>query len=161
MTAWRITSARHVSDMASGLGGLYAAGQWHEKGVPIQYTSDHPSTALLELLVNASAAKLSAEGYVVVRLDVPDDAVLRIALDALPLDWQQHPHSDSTRALGMRWLIEREWLALDVPSAVFPMARNIVLNPGHPRMGDVRIGEAERLVLDERLVRAPSEGTRP
>lgn len=153
MTVWRIAPDRYLKDLLRGEGGLYAAGRWHERGVPILYASDHPSTAALELLVNASAAKLSASTYRIVQLHVPDDSVYFVAEESLAQDWRRHPHPDSTRTVGMRWLRDNRSLVLDVPSAVLPVARNIVINPRHARIDEVRITSTESLRFDERLVR--------
>ena len=153
MRVWRITPARYLGDLTRGIGGLHAAGRWHERGVPVLYAADHPSTALLELIVNVGAAKLKQGDYVLVPLRLPADATRVVEVEDLPPDWRQHPHPDATRALGMGWIRARRHLALVVPSAVFPQARNVVLNPVHPRIGEVEVDAAVPLEIDERLTR--------
>jgi len=46
MHLWRIS--KHAD--LSGRGGVLLEGRWHRKGTPVVYCSDHPSTALLEVL---------------------------------------------------------------------------------------------------------------
>jgi RES domain-containing protein len=48
MDLWRILNYADLS----GLGGLRAAGRWHSQGRRIVYLADHPSSALLEMLVH-------------------------------------------------------------------------------------------------------------
>ena len=48
MELWRISNYADLS----GIGGLKAAGRWHSQGRRIVYLADHPSSALLEMLVH-------------------------------------------------------------------------------------------------------------
>jgi RES domain-containing protein len=48
MELWRISNYADLS----GAGGLRAAGRWHSQGKRIVYLADHPSSALLEMLVH-------------------------------------------------------------------------------------------------------------
>lgn len=48
MELWRISNYADLS----GEGGLRAAGRWHTRGKRIVYLTDHPASALLELLAH-------------------------------------------------------------------------------------------------------------
>ncbi len=154
MTVWRITPAAYAGDLRKGRGGLYASGRWHEKGFPVIYASENPATALLELLVNTSMAKLAATAYRVFEITLPSDALIAVSVEELPANWRAHPHPDATRKRGSEWLVSRASLAMRVPSAVFPLQHNVLLNPSHARMEEVLFGAPLPLALDERLVRS-------
>lgn len=63
------------------------------------------------------------------------------------------PYPESTQALGLEWALSLRSLALRVPSAVVPVEFNLLLNPRHPAMREVRTGEPQPLFLDPRLLR--------
>jgi RES domain-containing protein len=50
MRIWRISNFADLS----GRGGMLIDGRWNRRGTPIVYCTDHPSTALLEILVHAT-----------------------------------------------------------------------------------------------------------
>jgi len=52
---------------------------------------------------------------------------------------------------GAAFLRSARALGLIVPSAIVPEARNIMLNPLHPRFADVRFALARPFVFDQRL----------
>ena len=42
-------------------------------------------------------------------------------------------------------------VALSVPSRVIPLERNVLLNPRHPAMAEVKVALSEPFVFDDRL----------
>ena len=68
MELWRISNYVDLS----GIGGLRAAGRWHSQGRRIVYLADHPSSALLEMLVHMDR-DLIPPTYQLLRVAVPDD----------------------------------------------------------------------------------------
>jgi hypothetical protein len=40
-----------------------------------------------------------------------------------------------------------------VPSVVLPADRNVLINPAHPQMRNIRVGPAEQFGFDRRLLR--------
>jgi len=69
----------------------------------------------------------------------------------LPEGWNALPGSPAAAAYGDAFLKKAERLGLIVPSAVIPEARNIVINPGHPRMGEVMMEAVRDFTFDPRL----------
>jgi RES domain-containing protein len=63
------------------------------------------------------------------------------------------PYPESTQKLGSEWALSLRSLALRVPSAVVPSEFNLLLNPRHPAMPEVRVGQPQPLFLDPRLLR--------
>ena len=79
--------------------------------------------------------------------------VLALEPDALPRGWNAADYQAS-QAVGEKWLIARKAVALIVPSVLFPVERNVVLNPSHSHAARIRLGEAMQIVWDERLFAA-------
>jgi len=73
MELWRISNYADLS----GIGGLRAAGRWHSQGRRIIYLADHPSSALLEMLVHMDRDLLPAT-YQLLRVSVPDDIAIEV-----------------------------------------------------------------------------------
>lgn len=53
---------------------------------------------------------------------------------------------------GSRWLREGAALGLIVPSAVLPLERVMLVNPGHAAMGEVRLVEVYDFMYDARML---------
>tara|TARA_R110002020_G_scaffold96186_17_gene230591 strand:+ start:861 stop:1484 length:624 start_codon:yes stop_codon:yes gene_type:complete len=68
MNLWRISKYADLS----GRGGLVVDGRWHRKGIPVVYSCDHPSTALLEILVHVDKSRIPPD-FQLLRLECPDD----------------------------------------------------------------------------------------
>ena len=84
-----------------------------------------------------------------VRLD-PDEHLLTVGSDMLPDDWRAVPWPTSTQEIGMFWHEEQASVVLDVPSAVVPRQRNVLVNVAHPRFNELQIQEPEPFEIDSR-----------
>lgn len=152
MRAWRITSRKYAHAAFTGEGAARSPGRWNRLGVPVVYLAEHLSTGILEVLVHVDdRAHLAA--FVAIEVEIPDSHVEE--LSELPPDWRQlpEPYPESTQRLGSEWALSLRSLALRVPSAVVPKEFNLLLNPRHPAMSEVRIGQPQPLFLDPRLLR--------
>ena len=86
-------------------------------------------------------------------IEVPDDlSTDEVELETLPQGWQAVPAPASLQALGTSWLRGGRSAALNVPSAVIPVERNILLNPRHPEAQRVRQVSEESFSFDTRLL---------
>ncbi|HEY4212495.1 MAG TPA: RES family NAD+ phosphorylase [Steroidobacteraceae bacterium] len=134
-------------------GARRSGGRWNSKGVAVLYCATSESLGLLELRVH------SPHPYPRTRLkfviEVPDDAVTSIGFDTLPRGWDKLPPGAASKRVGDDWVISRASLGLLVPSVVAVDERNLVLNPDHPRFGEVRIASKARVKLDSRLYSVP------
>jgi RES domain-containing protein len=84
MELWRISNYTDLS----GIGGMRAAGRWHSQGRRIVYLADHPSRALLEMLVHMDR-DLIPTMYQLLRVVVPDDVGIEAIENAgKPRDWR-------------------------------------------------------------------------
>ena len=87
-----------------------------------------------------------------VRLDLPEDPGLYEHLDPARVpNWADTPPGAASVAFGGAFLREQRGLALVVPSAVVPEARNLVINPLHPRFAEVTMAVERPFAFDARL----------
>ncbi len=153
ITVWRLTKAKYAASALSGYGSTLRAGRWHPRGRPVVYCASSPSLALLETLVHVERPDLLRFDYVAVPVTLQEDHVERLVPKDLPAVWRAWPHPASTQALGARWFDAQRSVALEVPSAVVPHERNVLLNPLHPRFREVVAGDPEPFPVDPRLAR--------
>jgi RES domain-containing protein len=66
-------------------------------------------------------------------------------------EWRHAPAPDAVKDIGTAFLRSAKASVLEVPSAVVPQESNFVLNPRHPRFGDLAIESAQTFSLDPRL----------
>jgi RES domain-containing protein len=59
----------------------------------------------------------------------------------------------AARDFGTTWMKSRRSLALAIPSVVIPEEHNLLLNPEHPDLTDVRISGPHSFEFDARLFR--------
>ena len=145
MELWRISSYIDLS----GTGGLNAAAIWHSQGRRIVYLADHPSSALLEMLVHIDR-NLVPSTYQLLRIIVPSDlAIETVGIDELPVDWRTE--TVTSRQIGDQWLDQATSALLQVPSAISQEAHNFLLNPAHPDAAKIAVAEIFRAPFDARL----------
>ncbi len=86
-----------------------------------------------------------------ITIQVPEDSLQRIALKDLPTDWAHYTFESPSARLGDQWLTQRESLLLSVPSAVVAQEHNILINPLHPSMNQVKVVDALPFLIDRRM----------
>ena len=159
LTVWRLEKQRYASEAFRGRGALQSGGRWHQKGAQVAYASEHPGVAALEKLVwLESYQRATRSDYVLLSLQLdPERHLERTDLQALPDGWDGFPHLEVTKRLGMRWLTEERSVALEVPSAVIPVAKNYLINPFHSGFAELKHGEAQPFSWDSRLFKRQCE----
>ena len=70
----------------------------------------------------------------------------------LPAGWSESPVPVAAQRWGTNWAKRGGSALLEVPSAVVPTERNLLLNPEHPRFGEVQVVEVRSCRFDPRLV---------
>jgi len=147
MRLWRISTHADLS----GEGGLLAAGRWHTRGSRIVYLTDHPASALVEVLVHLEVDPVDLpDSYQLLAVDFPDNVPIQSILEKeLAAGWRDHP--GLTRDLGDLWLRENRTALLRVPSATVPFALNWLLNPAHRDTAKASIAEIIQAPFDRRL----------
>lgn len=152
MRVWRICRMPYVDIALDGIGGIYTSGRWHNKGHPIVYTASSAALAALEVLVHVDPLTAPSD-LRLLAFELPDDLTTEVLeLVSLPDDWHSVPAPTALQSLGSSWLTSGRTAALNVPSAVINVERNVLLNPRHPEMQRVRILSDEAFSFDTRLL---------
>ncbi len=108
--------------------------------------------AHLEQLVHIGREN-APDDLVACAVDIPDDAIETCDPASLPAYWRNEPPPRELAEIADAWVLSGTSLGLRVPSAVSPEDANIVINPQHHRISELRIGEPFDVVLDPRLLR--------
>ncbi|HET7040230.1 MAG TPA: RES family NAD+ phosphorylase [Gemmatimonadales bacterium] len=152
MRVWRL--ARRGYAALDGKGAREWGGRWNSPGRPMVYCSRLLSLAALEYLVHLSPT-VAPDDLMAWAVEVPDDAIERLAEDGLPKGWARRV--GATRKIGDDWLASGRSAVLVVPSAVLPSALapdevNVLVNPGHPASESARIVDQRPFTFDPRLL---------
>jgi RES domain-containing protein len=151
--AWRLTKRKYATRerLLSGSGAKSAGGRWNRRGLAVVYASSSSSLALLEMLVHLDLTDLPAS-LVAAQIIIPNDIKpMEIRIDELGPAWRE-PDDERCVELGLRWLESMKSLVLLVPSAVNPIERNVLLNPGHHAIERCEAGEIVPVAYDPRLI---------
>ena len=151
MIVYRIARTEQIRDM-SGMGARIHGGRWNPKGVSMLYTSMSRALAALELYANRTRV-VTLKGFSLAAIIVPDAVTIKeIALADLPVGWNGYPAPVDLSNIGAQWVVSGETLVLAVPSALVHQERNYLINPEHPEMVQVRMGDIEEYRFDRRLL---------
>jgi RES domain-containing protein len=142
---WRLANGRYPP--LDGEGARRAGGRWNSPGQSAIYTSESLALCLAESLVHLPGAL--PRGYMSFKIFVPDDAVEILDTSSLTEGW--HSDLSITRTVGDQWLSAQRSLALAVPSIVLPESTNVLLNPMHRRVDELRVVDQQPFTFDARL----------
>ena len=157
LVVFRIVTQRHVADAFTGEGARLFGGRWNPKGVRVIYSASSRALAMLEML--AQDQPLRAR-YVIIPATIPAALQIeRVALTKLPADWSESDQNDALRTIGADWVKRSNTAVLCVPSAVVPSEFNYLLNPGHSNFKRIKIGKAEVIKTDARLMQKITDKT--
>jgi RES domain-containing protein len=150
LTVWRLTTARFARSAFSGEGARLYGGRWNHKGVPLVYTAETQSLAMLEVLVQDEPLRAR---YVMIEARIPASVRMeRLSAADLPTHWRELRAREGLRAIGTEWARKQTAAVLAVPSAVIPAELNYLLNPLHPDFRRISIGKPRRFETDLRLI---------
>lgn len=152
---WRLTPPAYAR-LLDGEGSRIAGGRWNSPGRPLLYTSSHLSLSVLEVFVHfPPELRDNLPELEAVRIVVPDDVgAVEVSLGQFEGLMAAPDPLAACRATGDEWLARGSDLILKAPSVVVPEEMNVMLNPGHVRMREVRIESSRRFRFDPRLVRS-------
>lgn len=151
LTVWRITTRRFAASAFTGEGARLYGGRWNRVGLPLVYTAQSRSLALLEMLVQDEPLRAN---YVLIPALIGKAVSRKTVLpSALPTNWRSAQHREALQAMGQQWLASGESCVLAVPSAVVPLELNYLINPLHADFKYIQIGTPETLDTDSRLFR--------
>ena len=143
MRLYRIADRRYQP--ASGEGARRYGARWNSPGRAVIYACTTYAGAMLEKLVHTG--RQIPKNQVCVTFEVPD------AVPTKTLDPARHPGWDAavSRAAGDTWLVGAESAVLLVPSVVFDVERNALINPDHPDAARIQTVSVESVRWDDRL----------
>jgi RES domain-containing protein len=153
MRIWRICRAPYVAEAFSGEGARRFGGRWNSRGVPMVYSSTSLALAAMELFVHLEPG-LAPGDLVYLSAILPEGEPARTVDQAeLPPEWWDDDTTAEApaRKLGDAWIRERSSLAIMVPSVPIRVEWNVLLNPAHPRMNELRIEAPQPFIFDARM----------
>jgi RES domain-containing protein len=149
MRIWRICRAPYAAEGFSGEGARRLGGRWNSRGVPMVYTSTSLALAAIELFVHVEPG-LAPKDLVCLAATLPEgEPARKVEAAELPDGWWAE--TVATRHAGDAWIKGRGSLALMIPSVPIRPEWNVLLNPLHPRAGELQIDPPEPFVFDARM----------
>ncbi|WP_128546960.1 RES family NAD+ phosphorylase [Larkinella soli] len=153
---YRIQKRQFVDSILSGEGARLNGGRWNPPGTPLIYTSTTPELALLETLVHLNGTPLrDLPPFVRVTIELPE-AIEVIPATDLPAGWNTLKYETEIPVfLRPKLTPTYPALAFSVPSVIIrdSPSRNILINPLHPLIAQVKVVEVVPHGFDERLSR--------
>ena len=119
-------------------------------GHPIIYASTSIALAALEYTVHTT--KRPADS-VLITIELPSDSILSIEkhlTGPLPANWP-FVEAQTQDYRNCDWLNSRSSIALEIPSIVIPLERNLLLNPKHPSFDSVELVNVLPFFFDPRI----------
>jgi RES domain-containing protein len=146
MRYYRIAAPEYAPDSFEGA-RLYG-GRWNSPGHAVIYACETCSGAMLEMLVH-TAGRMPKQ-HVCVTFEAPRALKVTTLNETDVPDWNL---SDmiASRAAGDAWLRAARTVVLRVPSVVFPVERNVLLNPAHRDFPRIKVVSVEPVRWDDRL----------
>ncbi|MFV0605014.1 MAG: RES family NAD+ phosphorylase [Niabella sp.] len=150
MKVYRISHCKYINDL-SGTGSALYGGRWHSKGTYILYTASSSSLALLESIVHISS--ILPLRYCMICLNLPDVPLYEIDISKLPKGWNNNPSPDFIKSIGDNFIMENQFLALKIPSAIASEEMNYLINPAHKDFKKVKLIFSRIINIDNRLLK--------
>ena len=149
MIVYRISKAKYKDDI-SGIGAKLYGSRWNTAGIPMLYSAENISLAVLEILVHLQEFEMPAE-YFLVKIQLPDDVKLSsIEPGKLKKNWQ---HDEGyTQFIGSEFIKNNQSLVLKVPSAIITEECNYLVNPLHKNFNKAQILNTKEFIFDNRLL---------
>ncbi len=147
MITYRLATGKYAEDI-SGAGSKLYGGRWNPAGIPMLYTSQYISLALLEVLARMSRHTIP-DSYTLISLEIPDFPIAKLSHIKLKKGWD----SDLlySQGIGEDFIKDNQFSCLQVPSAIIAQEHNILFNPDHKDFKRIKIVKIELLNIDKRL----------
>ena len=149
MKVYRIAKTLYVNDL-SGEGARLHGGRWNRPGVPVLYTSQARSLALLELIVHFAAYNAIKDSFSFLSLEIPDVEI--ISIDNQLLKGNKFDlNNQKLWEISEHYFFKENVFGIKVPSILIPEESNIILNPFHPNFKQIKKISIDSIDLDERF----------
>lgn len=144
--AWRLVDPRYADDL-EGTGNRLHGARWNSPGRGVLYCAENLSLCVLENLVHMPAAlREKLPPRLALKIEFPDGAAVTDIERQL-----ERTSATACRAVGDRWLDVSSTLVLRAPSVIVPQDRNLMFNPRHRLMSEVKVIAGELFDFDSRL----------
>jgi len=141
-TVYRISRTKFIRDL-TGFGAKMYGGRWNHKGIPVLYTAENRSLAILELMVNFNSRDAFNLDYSIAKINIPESQIIPIS--------EKEIGKMKSQDITKFYFFEKNALILKVPSAIIPQEFNFLINPQHSLYSNVFIDDLEDFELDKRL----------
>jgi RES domain-containing protein len=152
MRIWRICRERYAAEAFNGNGARLFGGRWNSPGTPMVYASSSLALAAIELFVHLEPNQQPSDLVSVAALLPDREPAQRLEPDQLPTAWWTDDF-EPLRSLGDRWIREKTSLAIEVPSAALRVEWNVLVNPLHPKITELKIDPPQPFHFDARMFR--------
>ncbi|RYF52832.1 MAG: RES domain-containing protein [Cytophagaceae bacterium] len=151
---YRIQKRQFVDSVLAGEGARLNGGRWNPPGTPLVYASTTPELALLETLVHLDGTPVrDLPPFVRLTIELPD-SIEAVDPETLPPGWDQIKFPEALPFFLLPKLRPTyPVLAFSVSSVILKSSpsRNLLINPVHPLMSQVKVLEVISHEFDERL----------
>lgn len=152
MKIWRICRAKFAAEAFSGHGARRFGGRWNSPGVPMVYSSSSLALAAMELFVHLEPNQQPGD-LVSIAAELPEgEPSRRLEPEELPRGWWKGDF-EPLRAIGDKWIREKNSLAIEVPSATLRTEWNVLVNPLHQRVAEIKVEAPQPFRFDARMFR--------
>jgi RES domain-containing protein len=150
--AWRLARPEFAEQL-DGEGSRTEGGRWNPVGLPALYTSEHLALSVLEVYVHLPPQMRDVLPVLTaVHISIPDDVgITRVTRQQLAVLLASANPLAACQSIGGAWISGGHDLVLQVPSVLVAEETNLVLNPAHPRMREVKILSSRSFKFDPRL----------
>ena len=146
MRFYRIADSRHSPE--SGEGARLHGGRWNSPGRAVIYACETMTGAMLEKLVHTNGRM--PRHMVCVTYEGPD-SLKTASVDPADVPGWDAADMIASRKAGDDWLEAAKTPVLRVPSVVFDVERNVLINPAHADFSRIKVTGTEPVRWDERL----------
>ena len=98
-TAWRLIKRVYATEAFTGTGSRLHGTRWTPRGVPVVHTAESAALAAWEVVIHLPQHALPSD-YVIVRVELPEEAITRLEPRDLPAGWDATPHPRRSRRWG-------------------------------------------------------------
>jgi RES domain-containing protein len=116
------------------------------------YSSSSLALAAMELFVHLEPNQQPDDLVSIAALLPEGEPAMRLEPSKLPSRWWSD-NFKPLRVIGDKWIHENKSLAIEVPSAALRMEWNVLVNPQHPAITEIKIEKPQPFNFDARMFR--------
>jgi len=148
MTIYRLSIEQYKDDI-SGTGAKLYGGRWNTAGIPVLYTTENISLAVLEIIVRTDINLIPLH-YYLLKLELPDTAGITV-INKTKLKKEWKTDVSYTQWIGNEFLKSNKSLVLKIPSAIVDEEHNFIINTEHSEFKKLKITSSKKFSFDRRL----------